>query len=385
MIAIDSCNRRRGGHADIGRFGLGSLVPGWYYNKTLNPSCSSSFFCRALAFLWVFQSILPGIHWALLGQMTSPFSSFFVRLFCSMMLKRCLKCIYLLSWATLNHFESTFWSILILSISNPIWPKFGSFPLCKMAPPVPCSFVASPCWSLHTTVPDRAILSHKGYQSLIVGKMHTVMTATIWSSLPQPFEKSLAISVNPGLGNDGTLKSFAHLRNPEMTRRMCSIFRMSEKMQHTTVWHTQQPRVHWLDGQRVKPIPWDHAISTKRTVEEFWRCSNSYGFQLQASKLWQHRFKYLGMPWGCKPDEKKHSSQCTLIIVNRTRSESLRSKSFATLSACRDVLACLPGKFRFLLEAFNGYWIQQWNGICTYRTASVFYISMLSSTILHSI
>lgn len=62
MIAIDSCNRRRG-HADIGRFGLGILVPGSHYSKTwhissrflvlqLNPSCRLSFFCK-IVFWWI--------------------------------------------------------------------------------------------------------------------------------------------------------------------------------------------------------------------------------------------------------------------------------------------------------------------------------------------
>ena len=206
---------------------------------------------------------------------------------------------------------------ILFSISNPIWPKFGSFPHAKWHHPCLVLLqhhLAGACTQPCQIVP--AFLT-RGYQRLIAGKMRTIMNLILPAAA---FRKILG--------------------------------------------HFSQSRPWiWGDAQIIRKSP-ENVISTKRISYRLRNCGN-------IDPRWS---KYLGMPWVCKPGEK------TLIILQAHRGRR------AALSACRDVLACLPSKFRFLWEAFNnGNWIQQWNGICTYRTASTFYISILSSTILYSI
>ena len=85
----------------------------------------------------------------------------------------------------------------------------------------------------------------------------------IWSSLPQPFEKSLAISVSPGLGYEGTLKSFANLRK----MRYCSLrncgnidpstlaclgdVNLVKKTRIVMQTHHSQQKKKWVAGKQI--------------------------------------------------------------------------------------------------------------------------------------
>ena len=194
--------------------------------------------------------------------------------------------IYLLSWAMLNHFESICWSIL--SISNPVWPKFRSFPHAKWhhrCLVLLQHHLAGACTQPCQIVP--AFLT-RGYQRLIAGKMRTIMNLILPAAA---FRKILG--------------------------------------------HFSQSRPWiWGDAQIIRKSP-ENVISTKRISYRLRNCGN-------IDPRWS---KYLGMPWGCKPGEK------TLIILQAHRGRR------AALSACRDVLTCLPSKFWFLWKAFhNGNW-----------------------------
>lgn len=152
---------------------------------------------------------------------------------------------YLLSWAMLNHFESIFWSIL--SISNPIWPKFGSFPHAKWHHPCLVLLqhhLAGACTQPCQIVP--AFLT-RGYQRLIAGKMLTIMNLILPAAA---FRKILG--------------------------------------------HFSQSRP-WIggDAQIIRKSP-ENVISTKRISYRLRNCGN-------IDPRWS---EYLGMPWGCKPGEK---------------------------------------------------------------------------------